>query len=223
MGDTMMDARTSYTRTTIFTLEDGREVDISSLPKPVDEMMQYWSWQNEKDDGTVKVAYMVYDEDCDWELMEGVEAHVFDDEDMLVAWIARRCYSDDEDNVDEDYYSPDTWVGKDTDNPTHFRYNAGHIGESRVFNSGRWGSWVGLELDSDYVDPEAAGEAIMSEYHSWVEGDCWGIVSFTVLPDGTLKSDPKWGDHDTVWGFIGMEYTEKEAKRMIGLDIPVKV
>lgn len=63
-----------------------------------------------------------------------------------------------------------------------------------------------LAVPPDVTNPREWAEGLLQTYTSWVNGDVWGIVSNRVCKSGRV-----WGD-DAVWGIIGREYAEQEAK-----------
>lgn len=74
-------------------------------------------------------------------------------------------------------------------------FDAGSHGEARA---------VIVATDSDWGDPDAAVLGGASEYRSWSDGDCWGIVT-----------GGPGVDAEAVWGFIGREHAESEAAYML--------
>lgn len=56
-------------------------------------------------------------------------------------------------------------------------------------------------------------KAEINEYSQWLGGDCWGYMIDSVSPDDPEEVIAE--GIDACWGFIGREYCEEEAQRLV--------
>lgn len=69
-------------------------------------------------------------------------------------------------------------------------------------------AWVRVDRQPTHAElmqrARSYADAVLNEYESWCNGDCWGIVNAVFDETGGLISE------DSCWGYIGREYAEEE-------------
>lgn len=77
------------------------------------------------------------------------------------------------------------------------------------------------DMATDTARMEEILEAERNEYRAWAEGDCWGVVVekrvHWTTEDEDVDDRDTWEETEdgSVWGFIGYEYAEAEARTML--------
>ncbi len=88
-------------------------------------------------------------------------------------------------------------------------FDAPHWHESQLYIEKTYGEPPIAELRkyaSEYAD------SVLSEYQDWCNGDCYGVVVLTYnVSDGVSELL----EEEAVWGFIGMDYAERELQEAI--------
>ena len=100
-----------------------------------------------------------------------------------------------------------------------------NISAGNVDDTPEHGNYIGVTYDTpetrkvtgitDWESMAGALAAEVQEYSRWAAGDAYGYV-IQVNTAGDPFDDDAWeGNEDSVWGFIGTEYAEQEAKRAL--------
>lgn len=83
--------------------------------------------------------------------------------------------------------------------------SSGYPRRDRIEDGARWIYMAPADVPRDSV--AAYVDAVWQEWRMWADGEVYGVCTVTVDPDGYPV-----GEVDAVWGFIGMDNAEDNAR-----------